>query len=147
MCVFCDLLAKERSANSRLVDGSPYFLAFCPFASRFPYEMWVLPRSHHSQFEGSQDVMLDDLAFLMRRLLKRLEEVSHCTAYNYFIHTAPFDTKTVRHYHWHVEILPRLTTVAGFEWATGCYVNPIPPEEAAKRLSPTASSEGLQFSD
>ena len=134
-CVFCDRARQEQSQRVRLVEVSRHCVAICPYASRFPYEMCVLPRSHQSHFELTSGQVLADLACLTRRLLAKLERVSEGIGYNYLIHTAPFDTGPVPYYHWHVEILPRLSTVAGFEWGTGCFINTVPPEEAAERLA------------
>lgn len=134
-CVFCDLARQEQTQRVRLVEISRYCVAICPYASRFPYEMCVYPRSHQSHFELTSGQVLEDLAGLMRRLLTKLERVSEGIGYNYLVHTAPFDTGPVPHYHWHVEILPRLSTTAGFEWGTGCFINTVPPEEAAERLA------------
>ena len=134
-CIFCERARQEQTRRVRLVEVSRHCVAICPYASRVPYEMCVYPRSHQSHFELTSDHVLADLACLMRRLLARLERVSEGIGYNYLIHTAPFDTGPVPHYHWHVEILPRLSMSAGFEWGTGCFINTVPPEEAAERLA------------
>jgi UDPglucose--hexose-1-phosphate uridylyltransferase len=99
-----------------------------------PYEVWVLPRTHASHFEQQEPDTLEELAGFLQRVIARLEARHPQLAYNYFIHTAPFDTARLRHYHWHIEIFPRLTTTAGFEWGAGYYINPVPPEQAAANL-------------
>ncbi len=133
-CVYCDLLRQEAALGTRMVLETPEFAAFCPFASRFPYEIWVVPRQHGSHFDELPRPTTDQLAQVMHEVLARLETALDQPAYNSIIHTAPFDTQQLRHYHWHIEIMPRLTNVAGFEWGTGCFINAVPPEEAAARL-------------
>lgn len=130
-CCFCALLQEELAAGLRVVAESPQFVAVCPFAGRFPYETWVLPRQHQSRFDESTEAELAELSRLMHDLVGRIERALGRCAYNYLIHTEPFDTSRLDHYHWHIEILPRITRTAGFEWGAGCYINPVPPEEAA----------------
>ncbi len=133
-CIFCTLVEQQLAAGARLVAQSARFVAFCPFASRFPYETWVLPRHHASHFENSGDEELAELSQLVREVVRRIEAVLQRPAYNYVIHSSPFDTSAAVHYHWHIEIFPRITRTAGFEWGGGCYINSTPPEEAAVTL-------------
>ena len=133
-CVFCDVIGVELAGGARLVASTPRMVAVCPFASRFPYETWVLPRRHESYFEQADHADLEELSRLMRRIIGRIEAVLDRPAYNYLIHTTPFDSPPLDHYHWHIEILPRTATTAGFEWGTGYYINPLAPENAAARL-------------
>jgi UDPglucose--hexose-1-phosphate uridylyltransferase len=130
-CVFCRMIADERELGVRIVGESAAFVALCPFASRFPYEMWILPQAHSSDFDSTGSVDLADLASLARSTIARIETLSSPLAYNLVIHTSPFDSLAVEHYHWHMEVFPRLTVAAGFEWGSGCAVNPISPEDAA----------------
>ena len=74
---------------------------------------------------------MDDLSGVLRTVIGKIESALDQPAYNYIIHTAPFDTQELSHYHWHIEIMPSLTKTAGFEWGTGFYINPVPPEQAA----------------
>jgi UDPglucose--hexose-1-phosphate uridylyltransferase len=129
-----DVLEKELAAEERVVAQSPHFVAFCPYASRFGYEVWVMPRRHQAQFEAVEDGELGELSRMVRDLIGRIESAIGPVAYNYFLHTRPFDMPAYDHYHWHIEIIPRLTKVAGFEWSTGCFINPYPPEAAAAHL-------------
>lgn len=133
-CAWCKIIVDELEAQVRLVHQSTSFIAFCPFAARVPFETWVLPRRHGSHFEQIEPGLLPELADFMKQTLLRMEAVLDGPAYNYWIHTSPFDTPLLDHYHWHIEIIPRLTKIAGFEWGTGCYLNPVLPEEAAKSL-------------
>jgi UDPglucose--hexose-1-phosphate uridylyltransferase len=133
-CVFCDLVRQELATEKRIVLDSPGFLAVCPFASRFPFETWILPKPHASHFENIQKHGVEELARVMRRVIGNIETALDRPGYNYIIHTAPFDSQELAHYHWHIEIIPRLTQTAGFEWGSGFYINPVPPEEAAAFL-------------
>jgi UDPglucose--hexose-1-phosphate uridylyltransferase len=133
-CVYCDMIQQELATEKRIVLDTPRFLAFCPFASRFPFETWVLPKSHSSHYENIQKNGVEELAAVMREVIGKIEVALDRPAYNYIIHTAPFDSQELPHYHWHIEIIPRLTKTAGFEWGTGFYINPVPPEDAAAFL-------------
>lgn len=133
-CVFCDLVDQERAAGVRMVEESAHFSVFCPFASRFPGEMWIVPKRHASHYEQIEDAEIADLAGALRRSIGRLDRALDRPAYNFIVHTAPFDISDAMYYHWHVEVIPSLTRTAGFEWGTGFYINPAPPEEAARIL-------------
>jgi UDPglucose--hexose-1-phosphate uridylyltransferase len=133
-CIFCDMVQQEVGQNKRVVLDTPGFTALCPFASRFPFETWILPKAHFSHFENIQKQGVEELGAVLKTVLSKLELALDCPPYNYIIHTAPFDTQELPHYHWHIEIIPRLTKMAGFEWGTGFYINPVPPERAAAFL-------------
>jgi len=133
-CVYCDMIQQELATEKRIVLDSPGFLAFAPFASRFPFETWILPKIHASHFENIQKNEVEELSGMMRQVIVKIEAALDQPAYNYIIHTAPFDTRGLAHYHWHIEIIPSLTKTAGFEWGTGFYINPVPPEQAAAFL-------------
>src|SRR5437660_3484201 len=130
-CIFCDMVQQELSVEKRIVLDSTHFTAFCPYASRFPFETWIVPKAHSSHFENIPKPGVDDLGHVLRQVLNKLELALDNPAYNYIIHTAPFDHTELPHYHWHIEVIPRLTKVAGFEWGSGFYINPVPPEDAA----------------
>jgi len=133
-CVFCDMIQQELASEKRIVLDTPAFLALSPFASRFPFETWILPKIHSSHYENIQKNEVDELSGVMRQVIAKVESALDQPAYNYIIHTAPFDTQELGHYHWHIEIIPSLTKTAGFEWGTGFYINPVPPEQAAAFL-------------
>jgi len=130
-CIFCDMVQQELACEKRIVLDSTHFTAFCPYASRFPFETWILPKFHTSHFENIPKPAVDDLGQVLHRILNQLELALDSPSYNYIIHTAPFDHGELPHYHWHIEVIPRLTKVAGFEWGSGFYINPVPPENAA----------------
>ncbi len=136
-CIFCDIIYQEMSVEKRIVLETPNFLSFAPYASRFPFETWILPKSHTSHYENIQKNEVDELGTVLKTILLKLEMALDNPSYNYIIHTSPFDTQSLTHYHWHIEIIPRLTRVAGFEWGTGFYINPVPPEQAASFLRDT----------
>jgi UDPglucose--hexose-1-phosphate uridylyltransferase len=133
-CVFCDIVSQETEADIRVVSENDNFLTVAPYAPRFPFETWILPRRHESAFEDSSSQVYEALAKSLKNLLTRADQVLDSPAYNLVIHTAPVQEPTLDYYHWHIEFMPRLTKTAGFEWGTGFYQNPTPPEEAAKYL-------------
>jgi UDPglucose--hexose-1-phosphate uridylyltransferase len=130
-CIYCDMIHQEGASDKRVVLDTPNFISFVPYASRFPFETWILPKNHNSHYENIQKNELDELGTVLKTILLKLEVGLDQPAYNYIIHTSPFDTQLLPHYHWHLEVIPRLTRVAGFEWGTGFYINPVPPEQAA----------------
>jgi UDPglucose--hexose-1-phosphate uridylyltransferase len=140
-CVWCDIIKAEHDFKKRIVFENKHVVAFCPYASRFPFETWVLPVNHCHDYThlGKEEAI--DLARAMKVVLTKLERALNFPAYNYVLHTAPnlFNrpghwTTIADDFHWHFEIIPRLTRVKGFEWGTGFYVNPTPPEMAAEVL-------------
>ena len=133
-CVYCDMLRQEAASGARVVLDTDEILVATPYASRFPFETWVIPRRHRSHFETADASMIQSLAWAVRATIRKLERVLELPAYNFLIHTAPVQEGPMEHYHWHLEIIPRLTKVAGFEWGAGFYINPTPPEEAAQFL-------------
>lgn len=132
--LFATMIEEELAAGDRIVAESTDFVAFCPYASRFPYETWILPRDALPRFEASDDRLTVELANFTANVIGRLERALQHPAYNYLIHSAPFDGSADNHYHWHLELLPRITKPAGFEWGTGYYINPVSPEQAAQAL-------------
>ncbi len=133
-CVFCDIVRQETEAGIRVVGENENFLTVAPYAPRFPFETWVLPKRHESAFENSSSQVYEGLAKSLKNLLTRADQVLNSPSYNLVIHTAPVQEGPLDYYHWHIEFMPRLTKTAGFEWGTGFYQNPTPPEEAAKFL-------------
>jgi UDPglucose--hexose-1-phosphate uridylyltransferase len=137
--IFQDMIQQELATDSRVVLDSPNFLVFCPFASRFPFETWILPKQHSSHFENITRPAIEDLGSVLKQTLRKLEIALDDPPYNFVIHTAPFDRQELPHYLWHIELFPRITRVAGFEWGSGFYINPVPPEQAAKFLRETST--------
>jgi UDPglucose--hexose-1-phosphate uridylyltransferase len=133
-CIYDEIIQSELEAGERLVMENDRFVAFCPYASRFPFETWILPKQHSQRFEDMDDPERWDLASALKDVMGRLHALLNDPPYNYYIHTAPCDRADHRYFHWHIEITPSLTTQAGFERGTGFYINPVPPEDAAKLL-------------
>ncbi len=133
-CIFCDIIAQETKNRKRLITENNSFIAICPYAPRFPFETWLLPRNHTSNFEDAPEAELRDLALILKDSLMRLKTALNTPPYNFIIHTAPLTLKGIEFYHYHLEIIPVLTRIAGFELGTGFYINPTPPEESATFL-------------
>jgi UDPglucose--hexose-1-phosphate uridylyltransferase len=136
-CVFCDMVQQETSeANGRrVVLTSDRFVVMEPFAPRFPFETWILPLVHSDAFHTMEDpAELREFAGVLKDTLQRLNRALDRPPYNFVIHTAPVTEGELESYHWHLEIMPKLTRVAGFEIGSGFYINPTPPEDAAQYL-------------
>ena len=144
-CIFCDLLRQEFDNASRIVMDTKTIVAIAPFASRFPFEVWILPKKHCSDFRDIGRAEVRDLAIVFKRLFGKLSKALNDPPYNYMLHTVPFRHAkrpgywhTIKEdYHWHIEVTPRITHIAGFEWGSGFYINSMPPEEAARYLRET----------
>jgi UDPglucose--hexose-1-phosphate uridylyltransferase len=130
-CVFCDIIRQDMQQKARVISENEAFVSIAAFASRFPFETWILPKKHHSHFEHMEPFEYEQAAQILSDTLRRMNQVLNNPPYNYIIHTSSFSDTEENHYHWHFEIMPKLTKVAGFEWGTGFYINPTPPEEAA----------------
>lgn len=133
-CVYCDIIHHELQMGKRLVVSSMEYIAIEPFAPRFPFETWLLPLKHRSHFEHMDVQEYRGLAAALRETLQRLNKTLETPPYNFILHTSPAQDPAAPDYHWHLEIIPKLTKVAGFEWGTGFYINPTPPELAAQYL-------------
>jgi UDPglucose--hexose-1-phosphate uridylyltransferase len=141
-CVWCDVVRQERRDGTRLVLEEDGFVAIAPFAPRFPFETWILPTAHRASFEGLGGDETDSLARLLRDLVARLGRLFDDPPYNFALHTAPLKAGEPEHYHWHLELMPKLTQLAGFELGTGFFINPTPPEDAARFLRGAAPEAG-----
>lgn len=147
-CLYCDILSQELDSGERVVARNEHFVALAPYASRFPFELEIAPLQHQHDFGEISENERRSLAAILQDALKRLKVGLNDPPYNFVFHTAPNTATeprrvnywaTLRHdWHWHIEILPRLTKVAGFEWGTGLYINPTPPETAAAFLRDVA---------
>ncbi|HNU67821.1 MAG TPA: galactose-1-phosphate uridylyltransferase [Myxococcota bacterium] len=153
-CIFCDIIAQEMQEHRRLVLVDHDFVTWCPYASRFPFEMMLAPRRHNHDFSALTDADLLKLAGHLRNVLRRMKASLEDPAYNFLIHTAPayhmqnqrsgWGSTITLDWHWHIEILPKLSNAAGFEWGTGFYINPTPPEDAAAFLREVCLDERAQ---
>jgi UDPglucose--hexose-1-phosphate uridylyltransferase len=136
-CVFCDIIRQELRQRTRVITENNGFISIAPFASRFPFETWILPKTHQPSYELMEGSFYGQAAEILSETLRKLKLVLDDPPYNYIIHTSSSPGQDRDHYHWHIEIMPKLTKVAGFEWGTGFYINPTPPEEAAEYLRET----------
>jgi UDPglucose--hexose-1-phosphate uridylyltransferase len=133
-CIFCDIVKQDIKQGERVIAEDHDFVAMCPYAPKAPFEVWILPKKHESNYENCQKHHYEGLSRLFSDILKRMDKVLNFPSYNFILHTAPLKESNMNHYHWHFEIMPKLLKVAGFEWGSGFYINPTPPEEAAKFL-------------
>jgi UDPglucose--hexose-1-phosphate uridylyltransferase len=140
-CVFCDIIREELSQGTRVIYENDAFVCFCPFASRFPFEMWILPKRHSADFSSVEHNEMVELGEAFVAVMQKLSVALNTPQYNFVLHTGPVRWPRMGYwvtldldYHWHIEIMPKLTQVAGFEWGTGFYINPTVPEEAAQFL-------------
>ncbi|NIS73712.1 MAG: galactose-1-phosphate uridylyltransferase [Deltaproteobacteria bacterium] len=138
-CVYCDIVDQELSGKERMVDENADFVSVAPYAPRFPFETWIVPKEHRAIFESINDGEISSFAEILLLTLRRLNDVLSNPPFNYVIHASPFNVGEVEHYHWHLEIIPKLTKIAGFEFGSGFYINPTPPEEAARYLRESSS--------
>jgi UDPglucose--hexose-1-phosphate uridylyltransferase len=133
-CIFCDVIEQELRQKVRAVSDTGPIIAIAPYASRLPFETWLLPRNHQARFEDAPDASLAAMAEVLKQMLERINWALEEPAYNLALHTAPFHGEQDDAFHWHLEILPRVTRVGGLEWGSGLTRNPMPPEEAARWL-------------
>ncbi len=131
-CVYCDLVKDELNAEKRILLENEKFVVLHPFASRFPFETWIIPKEHQASFGL---ISIEDskiFARVLKTTLYKLYSKLNDPDYNYVIHTAPIKDEMEDYYHWHLQIIPRLTTTAGFEMGSGIYINVSFPEETAR---------------
>jgi UDPglucose--hexose-1-phosphate uridylyltransferase len=133
-CVFCDIICQESREEIRVVIENESLIVIAPYASRSPFEMWILPRKHETHFEHAALEIVQALARTLRVLLTKIDCALENPPYNFLLHNGGMKDKEMPHYHWHLEIIPRLVRLAGFEWGTNVCINPTTPEEAAKAL-------------
>lgn len=140
-CVYCDVVRQEMKDQRRLIAENEDFVSFAPFAPRFPFEMGVFPKTHASDFTGISPAGIDNLARILRDVLGRLDRSLGSPPYNLSLQNSPkrrrkedYWTSIDQDFHWHLEILPQIFPIAGFEWASGFFYNPVSPEAAAKYL-------------
>jgi len=138
-CLYCDVIRAEKREEARVVLENDAFIVICPYGSRFPYETRVLPKRHSSVFSDLSNEERNQLSAALKRTLSALTERLGSFPYNFTFHTAPYglsggEPESEMSYHWHLEIMPRITTPAGFEWGTDNFINIVSPEKAAEEL-------------
>jgi UDPglucose--hexose-1-phosphate uridylyltransferase len=133
-CPWCRLVREEPGRPERMVWQDDATVAFAPFASRSPFEVWIVPRRHEADFGRSSDADVGATADALRQVLGALATTLDGPPYNLVLHTAPLREQVDATYHWHWEIHPRLREIAGLELGTGLPVNPVSPEDAVEEL-------------
>lgn len=133
-CIYCDMILRQISDRDRLVLSSERFVALCPFAPRFAFETWILPKRHTAAFEQCSDEDLSHLASMMRELIAKLNHTLNDPPFNYLTQSMHLQAGDGAHYHWRIELLPQIARAAGFEWGTGMHINSVAPEDAARFL-------------
>ena len=133
-CIFCTMIEQEKAVENRVISETEHFISVAPFASRSPFETWIVPKRHRASFAKISDVEKRDLAGVLRDILSRLYHGLGDPDYNYMIHSAPYHEDPADYYHWHLQILPKLSEVAGFELGSSIYLNTTSPEENVRFL-------------
>jgi UDPglucose--hexose-1-phosphate uridylyltransferase len=139
-CIYCDIIKEEISMKTRVVLETFHFLVFCPFASRYPFETWIIPKVHSPDFHTATQEMIEDLSEALQSLFSSFARLLADPPYGLAVHTSPLQSRFHRdEYHWHIELRLRIGLKEGYEWATGLFVNPTPPENAAAYLREAAT--------
>lgn len=133
-CPYCRILDRELGSGRRVIMANEAFVAYIPFAARLPFETWIVPRRHQSSLTEMSPLEADHLAGILNQVLGLFARALQNPPYHYYLHGAPLRAVELPHYHWHLELIPKLTTVAGFEMGTGVFINTTRPEEAAEYL-------------
>ncbi|MBW2145539.1 MAG: galactose-1-phosphate uridylyltransferase [Deltaproteobacteria bacterium] len=133
-CIYCDMLAEEIRQQERIIMENDNFVAYCPFASRSPFEARIIPKLHRGSFGNINDEEVNAFSHILQEVLKKIYTGLGDPDYNFIIRSAPVQDSNVKHYHWYTVIVPRLTTPAGFEMGTGIYINVSYPEQCARFL-------------
>ncbi|MFO0754682.1 MAG: galactose-1-phosphate uridylyltransferase [Thermodesulfovibrionales bacterium] len=140
-CVFCDIIDEEMRSGERIVMETSHFIACTPYASKLPFEFWILPKRHHCAFQDIDEAEQEDFALILMTTLKKMRWILRDPAYSYILHTAPNRVPRKDHwhtlgedFHWHMEIMPQLFLKSGFEWSSELYVTATSPEDAADYL-------------
>lgn len=133
-CVFCDVIENELNEKERIILQNDRFIAFVPYAASVPHEIWILPLRHETSFADLQPDDINPLAQILQNILAKMYHSLNNPDYNYCLNTVPHYSSDEPYYHWHIQILPRLSTQAGFEIGSGIHINVALPEESAKFL-------------
>ena len=133
-CIYCDIIRQESQSGTRLVTETDRFIVVEPYAARFPFETWIIPKRHSSHFEESDAPQLQNLAWVLRTTLRKLDKTLERPPYNFVIHMAPVQEPAMSHYHWHIEILPIVETKSKSYSIKETYFNAVSPEQAAEQL-------------
>ena len=141
-CYGCVVARMEKQKKERVVLESDSFIAYCPYAASLPFSIAITPKTHQHSFALLSDEGCAEFAKVLRSILRANASIHPKTAYNFVLHTSPFHQHWEACYHWRLEIFPRLTKVAGFEWGSNCFINTVYPELAAKQLRNSLDLQG-----
>lgn len=133
-CVFCDIIKHERKEKIRIVYENEYFVATTFYAARFPFEIWLYPKHHESQFEKTSKTSMTAFAEALQKILEKLNKTLDNPPLNLYIHTLPTMMGDSASYHWHLEVVPRVSNFGGFELGSNIIIDVMSPEEAADYL-------------
>ena len=133
-CVYCDMVREEIAQKERIIEINEHLVAFCPFASRTPFEMRIYPRRHAASFVWAGDEEIHAFASILRSTLRRMARLLDVPSYNFILRSAPIGDEDVRYLHWYFVFIPKISTPAGFEIGSGIYINSSTPEECASKL-------------
>ncbi|WP_029246791.1 galactose-1-phosphate uridylyltransferase [Schlesneria paludicola] len=142
--IYQKIIEDELRIGARVVLATDHFVAICPFASRFSFETWIIPQRSNSHYFQLTPIEVDDLGTVVKTILCKLELACDNPPYNLAIHTAPVRAEDHPSFSWHLEILPRISGIAGFEWGAGIHINSMPPEQAAATLRSTACDHMIE---
>ena len=149
-CLLCDIVSQEIKDRSRLIFENDGFICVCPYAAKFPFEAHIYPKRHQAYFRAIADEELPQFAQALQIVLKALKNALADPPYNYILHFAPnysgdqyekLQKQIADEFHWYMEVIPRVTRLAGFEVGTGCFINPTLPEKAAAYLREMIASD------
>ena len=132
-CLICDIQKKESGTGTRVIMENQEFVVFVPYAAYFAFEMWIVPKKHISSYKNFDEKQLEDLAKTLLPVLKKMQKLRTGIGFNLCFQDKPKNSRD-NEFHWFLRILPRIGAPAGFEFATGSYINPIFPEDAAKKI-------------
>jgi UDPglucose--hexose-1-phosphate uridylyltransferase len=133
-CLYCTLVEQELAAGTRLIASTAAAVVLAPFAARWPFETWLLPRAHHARFELAPASLLAEVAATLQPVLRTIAARLEEPALNVVLHSTPYAEADDAIYHWHLEIVPRVLRASGFDLGSGTAINPVSPEEAARVL-------------
>ncbi|XWS58267.1 hypothetical protein CRYUN_Cryun08bG0019200 [Craigia yunnanensis] len=130
-CSLCEVHSKDL-----LINETSHFISIAPFAASFPFEIWIIPRDHSSHFDERDNEKAVDLGGLVKLILRKMSLQLNNPPFNFMIHISPLKVNDLElpYSHWFLQIVPQLTGVGGFELGSGCYINPVFPDDAAKLL-------------
>lgn len=133
-CLFCRVLEEELAAEERIVEESPHFAGFVPYAALSPYHQWIFPKRHCASFDDMTGEEIDDLARLLNRMMIRMRDGIGDPDFNLSVRSAPTALADSVFFHWYIALIPRVNRIAGFELGSGMHINPVAPEQAAAQL-------------